>query len=65
MIYNLFPQFQIIHEGFSFYGLRKSDEVDTDLMYYFCWPYVHPNRGIVLFTYTQVLLRDSVRQTKL
>ena len=27
------------HEGFSFYGLRESDEgADTDLIYNFCWP---------------------------
>ena len=26
------------HEGFSFYGPRKSDErADTDLIYKFCW----------------------------
>ena len=40
MIYNLFPKFQMRHEGFSFYGPRKSDEGgDTDLIYNFCWPY--------------------------
>ena len=36
MIYNLFPKFQMRHEGFSFYGPRKSDEGgDTDLIYNF------------------------------
>ena len=39
MIYNLFPKFQMRHEGFSFYGLRLSDEGgDTDLIYNLCWP---------------------------
>ena len=33
-IYNLLPNFHVRHEGFSFYGPRKSDEgVDTDLIY--------------------------------
>ena len=41
MIYNLFLKFQMRHEGFSFYGLRESDEGgDTDLIYNFCWPYI-------------------------
>ena len=40
MIYNLSPKFQMRHEGFSFYGPRKSDQGgDTDLIYNFCWPY--------------------------
>ena len=41
MIYNLFQLLQEGHEGFSFYGLRKSDEgADTELMhvYNFCCP---------------------------
>ena len=33
MIYNLFPKFYMRHEGFLFYGPRKSDEgADTDLI---------------------------------
>ena len=33
MIYNLFPKFHVRHDGFSFYGHRKSDEgADTDLI---------------------------------
>ena len=40
MIYNLFPNFHVRHEVFSFYGPRKPDEgADTDRMYNFCWPY--------------------------
>ena len=36
MIYNLFLKFQMRHEGFSFYGLRESDEGgDTDLIIIF------------------------------
>ena len=39
VIYNLFPKFHVRHEGFSFYGPRKSEEgADTDLIYNFCWP---------------------------
>ena len=39
MIYNLFLKFHVRHEGFSFYGPRKSDEgADTDLIYNFYWP---------------------------
>ena len=39
MIYILFPKFQMRHEGFSFYGAKKSDGGgDTDLIYNFCWP---------------------------
>ena len=39
MIYDLFQKLQVRHEGFSFYGLRSSDEeVDSDLIYNFCWP---------------------------
>ena len=39
MIYDLFPKFQMRYEGFSFYGLRLSDEgADTDLIYKFFWP---------------------------
>ena len=35
MIYNLFPRFNVRHEGFSFYGHRKSDRAaDTDLIYF-------------------------------
>ena len=41
MIYNLFPIFHVRHEGFSFYGPRKSDEgTDTDLIYSFAGPIV-------------------------
>ena len=36
MICNLFLKFYVRHEGFSFYGPRKSDEgADTDLIYNF------------------------------
>ena len=39
MIYNLFPKFQVRHEGFSFYGPRNLDEgADIDLIYNVCWP---------------------------
>ena len=35
----LFPKFNVRHEGFSFYGPRKSDwGADTDVIYTFCWP---------------------------
>ena len=40
--YNLFTKFIMRHEGFSFYGLRESDEgADADLIYmYNCrWRY--------------------------
>ena len=38
MIYNFFPIFHVKHEGFSFYGPRKSDKgADTDLKHNFCW----------------------------
>ena len=31
MIFNLFPKFQVRHDGFLFYGLRLSDEgADTE-----------------------------------
>ena len=44
MIYNLFPKFQMRHEGFSFYGLRYSDEGgDIDLIHNFCWPNNSPD----------------------
>ena len=40
MIYNLLPKLDVRHEGFSFYGPRKSDEgADTDLIHNFCLPY--------------------------
>ena len=46
------------HEGFSFYGPRKSDEgADTDLIYNFCWPY-----GTEI--YTEFNLETSLRMVK-
>ena len=40
MIYDLFPKFYVRHEGFSFYGPRKSDEGADKILYIynFCWP---------------------------
>ena len=39
VICNSFPKFRLRHFGFSFYGLRKSDEgADADLIYDCCWP---------------------------
>ena len=36
VIYNLFPKFHAMQEGFSFYGPRKSDKgADTNLIYIF------------------------------
>ena len=51
MSFNLFPKFQMRHEGFSFYGLRESDEgADTDLIYNFCWPnHGHESRNVIAF----------------
>ena len=35
--YSWFPKLLLKHEGFSFYGLRKSDEgADNDVMFQFC-----------------------------
>ena len=37
--YHLFPKFQMSHEGFSFNGLRQSDEGrDTDVIDNVCLP---------------------------
>ena len=62
MIYNLFPKFQMRHEGFSFYGPRKSDEGgDTDLIYNFCWPNKNNNKLGINFTSLEPFLRQGVK----
>ena len=34
MIYNFLPKIRVRHEGFSFYGLRKSDEqTNTEIIF--------------------------------
>ena len=39
-VYSFLSKYQVRHEGFQFYGLRKSDEGgETDLMQDFCLPY--------------------------
>ena len=47
MIYNLFPKFHVRHEGFSFYGPRKSDK-GTDLINNYCWLNVQRDKFISL-----------------
>ena len=55
------------HEGFSFYGPRKSDEGgDTDLIYNFFWPYITEIQKLLvvnsgnLTNLSQVFELDSV-----